>query len=87
MIPQRAATLGVACAALQLWSVHAFAPAGGLSHYALLSTSAKIEERSCARSVDNTGLRLGAASSGGKVEATMNGGEHDLYVVGAGYLG
>lgn len=86
MTPQRVASLGVVCAAVHLWSVHAFAPAGGLSHSAV-HPAAQNEHHPRARGVATKTGRLGTTSSGRRIRTTMSGGHHDLYVVGAGYLG
>lgn len=75
--------LGAVCMAMHLASAQAFLPSTSLS-----STSAWKRVSTPGQTVGNDAR--GAARSAGKgrsAETAMSGGEHDLYVVGAGYLG
>ncbi len=79
LLVQRVA-LGAVCAALNLASTQAFVPSTSPS----TSTWKQLSSSSRLAAID---VRGATRSVGRKAEMAMSGGEHDLFVVGAGYLG
>lgn len=74
--------LGAVCVALHLASTQAFLPSTSLS------TSAWKRVSTRGQTVGNDARGdARSAGRGRRAETAMSGGEHDLYVVGAGYLG
>lgn len=87
-------TLSAIFAALQLVIVPAFLPAGALSHCEWRPSALKQESsfsRNLEQHTSSAKFRGGATTSlatkTSESEATMSGGEDDLYIVGYGFLG